>query len=85
MERRPRGRIRVASMALFGLALLASPLAFAGQPQLDQVAASRGIAAGELTIAANVTPAQTSRVMKQLFGSGRYPPKGGHSMKPWRA
>jgi hypothetical protein len=30
-------------------------LAFAGQPELDQVAASRGIAAGELTASASVT------------------------------
>jgi len=42
-------------VALFGLAWLASPIVFAGQPQLDQIAAARGIEAGELTIATSVT------------------------------
>lgn len=38
-----------------------SSLAFAGQPELDRVAASRGLAAGELTIAASVeVPAGSS-------------------------
>lgn len=50
MERRPK------AIALLGLAAwLISPIAFAGQPELDQVAVARGIAAGELTIAASVT------------------------------
>jgi MYXO-CTERM domain-containing protein len=42
-------------------ALTVSSLAFAGQPELDRVAASRGLAAGELTIATSLqVPAGTA-------------------------
>ncbi|MFO7566274.1 MAG: hypothetical protein R6X02_26765, partial [Enhygromyxa sp.] len=66
MERRSR-LIRGASIVPWGLAALlvsplVSPLAWAGQPELDSIAASRGIAAGELRIAATVqAPAGSSQ------------------------
>ncbi len=55
MDRSVRWRSRAARIASFGLAALAiATEARAGQPQLDEVAAARGIAAGALTVAASV-------------------------------
>lgn len=45
-----RTPLRIASLALLALALAWPGTAAAGEPRLDQIAAERGIAAGELTI-----------------------------------
>jgi MYXO-CTERM domain-containing protein len=72
MERRAKGHV----ISIVFAAALVPSVAFAGQPELDQVAASRGIAAGELSVGATVTVpagselrgAQASRRSLSLHG-----------------